>query len=335
MTLLTPKQTIFSGMQPSGVPSLGNYVGAIRNWGLLQERYNCLYCVVDMHAITVRQDPATLRAKARNLLALYIAAGLDPEKNIIYIQSHVREHAELAWVLNCFSYMGELSRMTQFKEKSSRHEENINVGLFAYPVLQAADILLYQADLVPVGEDQKQHIELCRDIAVRFNNIYGETFKIPDCYIGEDGARIMSLQDPAKKMSKSETENLNNAIFLLDEPNIIMNKFKRAVTDSGSEICFAPDKPGITNLLTIYLTLTNRTKEQTLADFGGKGYGDLKRTVGEIVVSEFAPIQKRYKELTADKPYLDQVMKTNAEKAGAIAARTLSKVYKKIGFITN
>jgi len=327
------KKIIFSGMQPSGFPSLGNYVGAISNWNKLQDEYNCLYCVVDMHAITVRQDAATLRANTRNLLALYIAAGLDPEKNIVYVQSHVRAHAELAWVLNCYTYMGELSRMTQYKEKSAKHNENINAGLFTYPVLQAADILLYQTDLVPVGDDQKQHIELCRDIAVRFNNLYGDTFKVPEPFISKQGARIMSLQAPEKKMSKSETENVNNVIFLLDEPNVIMNKFKRAVTDSGSEIAFSPDKPGVSNLLTIYATLTGKTNDQALADFTGKGYGDLKKTVGEVVVDAFAPIQARYKELSADKAYLEQIMKTNAEKASGIAERTLKKVYKKIGFV--
>jgi len=329
----TAKKVIFSGMQPSGFPCLGNYVGAIRNWNKLQDEYNCLYCVVDMHAITVRQDVAALRANTKNLLALYIAAGLDPEKNIIYVQSHVRAHAELAWVLNCYAYMGELSRMTQYKEKSQRHNENINAGLFAYPVLQAADILLYQADLVPVGDDQKQHIELCRDIATRFNNIYGNTFKVPEPFISTQGARIMSLQDPTKKMSKSETENLNNTVFLLDDANVIMNKFKRAVTDSDAEITFSPNKPGVSNLLTIYATLTGKTNEQTLADFSGKGYGDLKKAVGEIVVNEFAPIQKRFKEISSDKTYLESIMKSNAEKAAGIAERTLKKVYKKIGFV--
>jgi tryptophanyl-tRNA synthetase len=299
----------------------------------LQDEYNCLYCVVDMHAITTRQEPAALRQNARNLLALYIAAGLDPDRNVIYIQSHVREHAELGWVLNCFTYMGELSRMTQFKEKSKKDGENINAGLFAYPTLQAADILLYQTDLVPVGEDQKQHIELCRDVAIRFNNLFGDTFKVPDHFINDTGARIMSLQDPTKKMSKSETENLNNCVFLLDEPAQIINKFKRAVTDSDAIISFSADKPGIGNLLTIYLTLAEKTKEQALADFYGKGYADLKRAVGELVVAEFGPIQKRFKELAADKAYIDRVLKTNAEKAAAIASKTLSKVYKKVGFI--
>jgi len=326
------KKTIFSGMQPSGFPSLGNYVGAIRSWGDLQEAYNCLYCVVDMHAITVRQDPAQLRKKARDLLTLYIATGLDPEKNIIYMQSHVPAHAELGWILNCFTYMGELSRMTQFKEKSASHADNINAGLFTYPVLMAADILLYQADLVPVGDDQKQHIELCRDVAQRFNGVFGDVFTIPEPYIRKVGARIMSLQEPEKKMSKSESENMNNVVFLLDSPDIIMGKFKRAMTDSGSEVRAAADKPGITNLLTIYATLTGKTVEEAEKDFAGKGYGDFKKAVGETVVDAFRPIQARFAELSADKAYIDGVIKGNAEKANRLAARTIQKVKKKVGF---
>jgi len=326
------KKTIFSGMQPSGFPSLGNYVGAIRSWGDLQEAYNCLYCVVDMHAITVRQDPAQLRKKARDLLTLYIATGLDPEKNIIYMQSHVPAHAELGWILNCFTYMGELSRMTQFKEKSASHADNINAGLFTYPVLMAADILLYQADLVPVGDDQKQHIELCRDVAQRFNGVFGDVFTIPEPHIRKVGARIMSLQEPEKKMSKSESENMNNVVFLLDSPDVIMGKFKRAVTDSDSEVRAAADKPGITNLLTIYATLTGKTVAEAEKDFAGKGYGDFKKAVGETVVDAFRPIQARFAELSADKAYIDGVIKGNAEKANRLAARTIQKVKKKVGF---
>jgi len=326
------KQTIFSGMQPSGFPSLGNYIGAIRNWNELQDIYNCLYCIVDMHAITVRQDPAQLRKNARDLLTLYIATGLDPEKNIIYIQSHVPAHAELGWILNCYTYMGELSRMTQFKEKSARHAENINAGLFTYPVLMAADILLYQTDLVPVGDDQRQHIELCRDVAQRFNGVYGDVFKIPEPYIRKVGARIMSLQEPEKKMSKSETENMNNVVFLLDSPDVIMGKFKRAVTDSGAEVRAAADKPGITNLLTIYGVLTGKTVEEAEKDFIGKGYGDFKRAVGETVIDALRPVQERFAALAKDKAYIDSVIKTNAEKANHLAARTIQKVKKKVGF---
>ena len=326
------KKTIFSGMQPSGFPSLGNYVGAIRSWGDLQDAYNCLYCVVDMHAITVRQDPAQLRKKARDLLTLYIATGLDPEKNVIYMQSHVPAHAELGWILNCFTYMGELSRMTQFKEKSASHADNINAGLFTYPVLMAADILLYQSDMVPVGDDQKQHIELCRDVAQRFNGIYGDVFTIPEPYIRKVGARIMSLQEPEKKMSKSESVNMNNVVFLLDTPDVIMGKFKRAVTDSGAEVRAGADKPGITNLLTIYATLSGKTVEEAERDFAGKGYGDFKKAVGETVVDAFRPIQARFAELSADKAYIDGIIKANAEKANRLAYKTIQKVKKKVGF---
>jgi len=326
------KKIIFSGMQPTGFPSLGNYIGAIRNWGELQEAYNCLYCIVDMHAITVRQNPAELRKNARDLLTLYIATGLDPEKNVIYMQSHVPAHAELGWILNCFTYMGELSRMTQFKEKAARHAENQNAGLFTYPVLMAADILLYQTDLVPVGDDQKQHIELCRDVAHRFNSIYGDVFKIPEPHIRKMGARIMSLQEPEKKMSKSESENMNNVIFLLDPPEVIMSKCKRAVTDSGAEVRADADKPGITNLLTIYSALTGKTIAEAEKDFAGKGYGDFKRGVGETVADAMRPIQARFKELSADKAYIDAVMKTNAEKANRMAYKTIQKVKKKVGF---
>ena len=326
------KKIIFSGMQPTGFPSLANYIGAIRNWGELQDAYNCLYCIVDMHAITVRQDPAELRKRARDLLTLYIATGLDPEKNTIYMQSHVPAHAELGWILNCFTYMGELSRMTQYKEKSARHAENINAGLFTYPTLMAADILLYQTDLVPVGDDQKQHIELCRDIAQRFNGIYGDVFKIPEPYIRKVGARIMSLQEPEKKMSKSETENMNNVIFLLDSPDVVMGKFKRAMTDSGAEVRAAADKPGITNLLTIYSSLLGKTVEEAEKDFEGKGYGDFKKAVGETVVDTLRPIQAKFAELSKDKAYIDGIIKTNAERANRMAYKTIQKVKKKVGF---
>ena len=325
------KKRIFSGMQPSGLITLGNYLGALKNWTTLQDDYDCLYCIVDMHAITVRQDPAKLRKQARDLLAQYLAVGIDPEKNIIYYQSHVTQHAELAWILNCYTYMGELNRMTQFKDKSAKHADNINAGLFTYPTLMAADILLYQTDLVPVGEDQRQHLELTRDIATRFNGIYGDVFKIPEAYIGKLGARVMALQEPTKKMSKSD-ENQNNTIALLDEPNVIMNKVKRAVTDSDNEVRFDAEKPGISNLLSIYCACTGKTIAQAEQEFANAGYGTFKTAVGEAVVAELEPIQQKVRELEKNKDYLDEVIKNGAERAGKFAARTLTKVQKKIGF---
>lgn len=325
------KKRIFSGMQPSGMITLGNYLGALKNWTSLQDDYDCLYCIVDMHAITVRQDPVKLRKQARDLLTQYLAVGIDPEKNTIYYQSHVSQHAELGWILNCFTYMGELNRMTQFKDKAAKHADNINAGLYTYPVLMAADILLYQTDLVPVGEDQRQHLEITRDIAGRFNGIYGETFKIPEAYIGKVGARIMSLQEPTKKMSKSD-ENKNNTILLMDEPAVIMNKVKRAMTDSGSEIRHGEDKPGISNLLNIYCACTGKTIAEAEKEFDGAGYGAFKTAVGEAVVAELEPVQKRVKELEKNKDYLDQVIKNGAERAGKLAARTLTKVQKRVGF---
>ena len=325
------KKRIFSGMQPSGMITLGNYLGALKNWTNLQDDYDFLYCIVDMHAITVRQDPVKLRKQARDLLTQYLAVGIDPEKNTIYYQSHVSQHAELGWILNCFTYMGELNRMTQFKDKAAKHSDNINAGLYTYPVLMASDILLYQTDLVPVGEDQRQHLEITRDIAGRFNGIYGETFKIPEAYIGKVGARIMSLQEPTKKMSKSD-ENKNNTILLMDEPAVIMNKVKRAMTDSGSEIRHGEDKPGITNLLNIYCACTGKTMEEAEREFDGAGYGAFKTAVGEAVVAELELVQKRVKELEKNKDYLDEVIKYGAERAGKLAARTLTKVQKKVGF---
>ena len=326
------KKVIFSGMQPSGVITLVNYLGALKNWTNLQDEYNCLYCIVDMHAITVRQDPATLRKNARNLLMQYIAAGLNPEKNVIYYQSHVSAHAELAWILNCYTYMGELSRMTQFKEKSSKHGENINAGLFTYPALMAADILLFQTDLVPVGADQKQHLELARDIATRFNGLYGDTFKVPEPYIGKVGARVMSLQEPTSKMSKSD-EDANASIYLMDDPDAIMRKFKRAVTDSDACVRFDQEtKPGISNLMSIYGAITGQTMEQIQSEFEGKGYGDFKMRVGEAVVEELRPLQARFKELSSDKTYIDSIIKKNAETANYLATKTLRKVQKKVGF---
>ena len=325
------KKRIFSGMQPSGVITLGNYLGALKNWTKLQDEYDCLYCIVDMHAITVRQDPVKLRKQARDLLVQYLAVGLDPEKNIIYYQSHVPQNAELAWILNCYTYMGELNRMTQFKDKCAKHADNINAGLFTYPSLMAADILLYQTDLVPVGEDQRQHLELTRDIAQRFNGIYGDVFKVPDAYIGKVGARVMALQEPTKKMSKSD-ENQNNIITLMDDPKVIMNKMKRAMTDSDTEVRFAEEKPGISNLLSIYCAVTGKTIAESEKEFAGVGYGTFKTAVGEAVVAELEPVQKRVKELEANKDYLDAIIKGGAEKASRLADRTLTKVQKKVGF---
>lgn len=326
------KKVIFSGMQPSGFVTLGNYLGAINNWTKLQDQYNCLYSIVDLHAITVRQDPAALRKASRDVLMQYIAAGLDPEKNIIYIQSHVHEHTELAWILGCFTYMGELNRMTQFKEKSLKHADNINAGLYTYPVLMAADILLYQTDLVPVGEDQKQHLEITRDIATRMNGIYNGLFTVPEPFIAKSGARIMALQEPTKKMSKSD-ENKNNTIALLDTTDVIINKFKRAMTDSDNEIRYSEDKPGISNLLDIYCAVTGKTIADAQKEFEGVGYGAFKLAVGETVATKLKPIQEKYQQLSTNKEYIDNIMKTNADKASYMAAKTLRKVHKKIGFL--
>lgn len=329
--MIGDKKVLFSGMQATGNLTLGNYLGALKNWVTLSDEYECFYSVVDMHSITVRQDPATLRKRARTLLTLYIAAGLDPEKNCIYYQSHVSAHAELAWILNCFTYMGELNRMTQFKDKSAKHADNINAGLFTYPVLMAADILLYQADVVPVGNDQKQHLEITRDIAERFNNIYGDVFTIPEGYYGKVGARIMSLQDPSRKMSKSD-ENPNASIYLLDDPDTIMRKCKRAVTDSEGQILYRDEQPGVKNLIDIYSACLGKTPEETVREFDGKGYGDFKIAVGEAVASVLKPLQDEVARLEKDKAYLDGIIKANAEKAGYFANKTLRKVQKKVGF---
>lgn len=329
------KQTIFSGVQPSGKLTLGNYLGAIRNFSLLQEEYNCIYCVVDMHAITVRQDPAALRRATLEVLAQYLACGLDPDKSTLFIQSHVPAHAELAWVLNCFTMFGEASRMTQFKDKSAKHADNVNVGLFTYPVLMASDILLYQTNLVPVGVDQSQHIELCRDIATRFNGVFPDTFAIPEGYYPKagEGAKIMSLLDPEKKMSKSE-ENPNGYILLMDRPEDIMRKFKRAVTDSDARIVMDPAaKPGVSNLIQIYAVSTGKTVAEVEAAFAGKGYGDLKREVGEAVVELLRPIREKTEDLLRNKDYLEQVYTEGAQKASYLARKTLSKVYRKVGFV--
>lgn len=324
------KKVLYSGMQATGTLTLGNYLGALKNWVKMHEEFTCFYGVMDLHSLTVRQDPVQFRKNARALYALYVAAGLDPEKNCIYYQSHVAAHAQLEWVLDCFTYMGELNRMTQFKDKASKHADNINAGLYTYPVLMAADILLYQANVVPVGVDQKQHLEITRDIAERFNNLYGEVFTIPEAYISESGAKIMSLADPTKKMSKSD-ENKNATILLLDDRDTIIRKFKRAVTDSGSEVRFSEDKPGVSNLMSIYGCVTGKTMEEIEREFDGKGYGDFKLAVGEAVADELEPLQKRYDELMKDKSYIDQCIKTNDERAAYVAGKTLRKVHKKIG----
>ena len=327
------KKRIFSGIQPSGDLTLGSYMGAIKNWAALQHEYECLFCIVDMHAITVRQVPADLRRRTLEQLAQYIACGLDPEKNIMFIQSHVPQHAELSWVLGCYTQFGELSRMTQFKQKSQQHADNITAGLFTYPVLMAADILLYQADLVPVGEDQKQHLEITRDIAERFNGIYGNTFTLPEPFIGKVGARIMSLQNPTQKMSKSDP-NPKASVSILDEPSVIMKKFKRAVTDCETAVRYdRENKPGISNLLTIYCAATGKTLAEAEAEFADQGYGVFKPAVGEAVVELVRPISDEAHRLLGDKAYLESIYKSGAERASYLANKTLRKVYKKVGFV--
>ena len=326
------KKRIFSGLQPSGILTIGNYLGALKNWVGLQEDYECIYCVVNMHAITVRQIPADLRRHTYEALAVYLAAGIDPKKSTIFVQSHVPAHAELAWVLNCNTMFGELSRMTQFKDKSAKHGNNINAGLFTYPTLMAADILLYQAALVPVGQDQKQHVELTRDIAERFNALYGDTFTVPEAYIPETGKKIMSLLDPAKKMSKSD-ENAGAYVAILDGRDDIIRKFRRAVTDSGSEVRFAEGKDGICNLMNIYSAITGKENDEIEREFEGKGYGDFKLAVGEAVADALSPLQNEYARLIADKAYLEQIMREGAETASSIARKTMRKVYKKTGFV--
>lgn len=328
--MLDGKKVLYSGMQATGTLTLGNYLGALKNWVELTDEYECIYGVMDLHSLTVRQVPAEFRKNARALYALYVAAGLDPEKNCIYYQSHVSGHAELGWILDCFTYMGELNRMTQFKDKAAKHADNINAGLYTYPVLMAADILLYQADVVPVGVDQKQHLEITRDIAERFNNIYGDVFTIPEAYIGKKGAKIMSLQEPGKKMSKSDT-HANATILLLDDTDTIIRKFKRAVTDSESEVRYAEEKPGISNLMDIYSAVTGKTYEEIEKEFAGKGYGDFKLAVGETVADHLKPLQERYEQLMKDKAYIESMIKQNDEKAAYYANKTLRKVQKKVG----
>jgi tryptophanyl-tRNA synthetase len=324
------KKRIFSGIQPTGQLTLGNYIGALRNFKLLEDEYDCLYSIVDMHALTVRQVPADLRKACLRTMSIFLASGLDPKKNIIYFQSHVHEHAELAWYLNCFTYMGELQRMTQFKDKSAKHSDNINAGLFTYPVLMAADILLYMSDMVPIGADQKQHLELARDIAQRFNAIYGDVFVVPEGYFPKVGARVMSLQDPTRKMSKSDPEE--TYIAILDKPEIIRRKMRRAVTDSDNSVVFDPEnKAGVSNLMSIMSALTGQSMEQITDDYSGKGYGAFKDAVADSVIAVLEPIQKEYDRIINDKAYLQEVMQDGADRATAMAHKTMLKVRKKLG----
>lgn len=329
------KKTMLSGIKPSGDLTLGSYLGAIRNWGARAEEFDCFYFMADLHAITVRQDPADLRRRTLEQLAQYVACGLDPEKNTLFVQSHVHQHAELGWVLNCYAMFGELSRMTQFKDKSAQNAENINGGLFTYPSLMAADILLYQPDFVPVGDDQKQHVELTRNIVQRFNGVYGDVFKVPEAFVPKVGARIMSLTDPKSKMSKSDNGDTGR-VLLMDTPEQIMKAFKRAVTDSDTERCvrYAPEeKPGVANLMSIYSAVTGKTFDEIEAEFEGKGYGAFKPAVGEAVVALLRPIQEETKRILSDKAYLEGVYRVGAERAGHVAEKNLRKVYKKVGFL--
>ena len=327
------KKVMLSGIQPSGDLHLGNYLGPLRHWPEMIEEFDCYFFMADLHTITVRQDPAQLRKRTLTQIAQYIACGLDPEKCVLFVQSHVPAHAQLSWVLNCYTMFGELSRMTQFKDKSAKHAENVNAGLFTYPVLMAADILIYQPDFVPVGEDQKQHVEICRDIAERFNGVYGEVFRVPEPYIAKVGARIMSLNAPEAKMSKSLPEG---CVFLMEKPEDILRKFKRAVTDSDTERCvrYAPaEKPGVSNLIQIYAAATGKSYEAIEAEFEGQGYGKLKPAVGEAVVEALRPIREETERLLQDKAYLESVYRAGAEKASYVAEKTLRKVYKKVGFL--
>ena len=326
------KKKVLSCIQPSGMLTLGNYLGALKNWKNMQEEFDCTFAVADLHAITVRQDPAKLRAQIYSTAALLLALGINPEENTLFVQSHVPAHSQLSWILSCYTQFGELSRMTQFKEKSLRHADNVNAGLFTYPVLMAADILLYKPDLVPVGADQKQHLEIARDIAVRFNGIYGDVFTVPEPYIPKTGARVMSLQDPTKKMSKSD-ENINAWVAILDSKDDIIRKFKRAVTDSEAKVCIGEEKHGINNLIGIYSAITGKTADEITAEFEGKGYGDFKFTVGEAVAEELRPIKEKYETFISDKKQLEDIYKNGAERANYTARKTLSKVMKKVGFV--
>ena len=334
LTPTTKKPVIFSGMQPSGALTLGSFLGALKNWVELSDTYECYYCIVDLHAITTRQDPADLRRRCLEQIAQYIACGLDPEKNTLFMQSHVAAHSELGWILNCYTMFGELSRMTQFKDKSSKNTDNINAGLFTYPALMAADILLYQANLVPVGEDQRQHVELCRDIAIRFNGAHGETFTLPEAFIPKttEGARVMSLVDPTRKMSKSEPTG--GCVYLLDKPEAILKSFRRAVTDSGGDVRYdLKEKPGVSNLMSIYSAATGKSFATIEAEFAGQGYGAFKETVGESVVELFRPIKEKAEALLEDKSYLTGVYTEAANSAARVAEKTLRKVQKKIGLV--
>ncbi len=326
------KKTVFSGVQPTGRITLGNYLGAIRNWSPLQDEYNCLYCIVDLHSLTVKQVPAELRKNTMELVALYIACGIDPSKSALFIQSHVHEHAELCWILDTIAYIGELNRMTQFKDKSRKHADNINMGLMNYPVLMASDILLYNAQLVPIGKDQTQHLELARDLAIRFNGRYSDTFAVPEALMFKSGSSIKSLQDPSAKMSKSDT-NENAVVSLLDDKDAIVRKFKRAVTDCDTEVRFAEDKPAISNLLNIYSLCSGESIADAEKRFAGRGYGDFKLAVADSVIAVIEPIQAEQKRLVADKAYLESVLKQGAEQAERIARKTLDKVYRKVGLV--
>ena len=330
--MINDKKIVFSGVQPSGNLTIGNYLGAIKNFSKFSDDYKTFYCVVDLHAITVRQVPAELRRRTYETLALYMACGLDETKNTLFVQSHVPAHAELGWILDCYTMFGELSRMTQFKDKSSKNAENINAGLFTYPSLMAADILLYQTDLVPVGIDQKQHLELSRDIATRFNQIYGDTFTVPDGYISADTMKIMSLAEPTQKMSKSDA-NQNAVVYILDSKDDIMRKFKRAVTDSEAEVRYSPDKPGVSNLMTVYRAFTGKGFDEIESEFRGVGYGDFKAAVGEACADGLAPVREKFSRLIADKAHLEAVMKAGADEAAYYARKTLSKVRRKLGFV--
>lgn len=326
------KKKVLSCIQPSGLLTLGNYLGALKNWAAMQEEFDCTYAVADLHAITVRQEPAKLRSQIYSTFAILLALGIDPEKNTVFIQSQVPEHAQLAWLLSCYTQFGEMSRMTQFKDKSEKHPGNVNVGLFSYPVLMAADILLYKPDLVPVGEDQKQHLEIARDIAIRFNHIYGDVFTVPEAYIPKAGARVRSLQDPSRKMSKSD-DNVNSWVAILDSKDDIIRKFKRAVTDSDSCVRMSEDKPGVSNLITIYSAVTGKTAAEVEKEFEGKGYGDFKLAVGEAVADTLAPIKQRHDEIIKDKKLIEQLYRQGAEKAEATARKTYFKAMKKVGFV--
>ncbi|MCH5206886.1 MAG: tryptophan--tRNA ligase [Oscillospiraceae bacterium] len=326
------RKKILSLIQPTNTPHLGNYLGAMQNWVKMQEEFDCAYGIADLHSITVRQDPVKLRAQIKESYALLIAAGLDPERSILFVQGHNPNHAELAWILSCYTQFGELSRMTQFKDKSSKHPDNINAGLFTYPVLMAADILLYQADMVPVGIDQKQHLELARNIAQRFNGVYGDVFTMPEPYITQSTAKVMSLQEPTKKMSKSD-ENPNASVWILDDRDTIIRKFKRAVTDSETEVCAREGKDGIVNLMSIYAAVTDKSFDEIESEFKGKGYGDFKLAVGEAVADKLAPLQSEFQRISNDKAYLEDCMKKGAEKAFRVSRRTLAKVHKKVGFV--